>query len=180
MASSSHLSDDECFQLALALSLSDSTQSQQKGGFHGHATRSVDTSRDEEMAMQLQRELRLREFSGSGGHDGRGGDSGSASPSAPPAPPPQQRQVPLLGQPPTPAGVGSLFQGLKNLPIMRRTGSVPQAQPAVPPGAGGTDRALDSRIQSLSICTWRAACVWLSRMHTMRASNVQNRIAQAS
>ncbi len=91
--------------------------------------------------MQLQQELRLREFSASGGHEGRGFDSGSTAPSAPPAPTPQQRQVPLLGQPPTPMGAGSLLEGLKNLPIRRRTGSVPQAQPAVP-GAGGTGRAL--------------------------------------
>ena len=147
MSSLSRLSDEESFQLALAISLSDAQQPHRGGRFESHRAAAfatatthtagaADISRDEVFARRLQRELQQQDAAGEGGGThGRGTDAfGRAQADGAQAAPFQRREESLLGQPPGWPGVGSLLDSLKKLPTMRRAGAA--VLPALPPPAG--------------------------------------------
>mmetsp|Transcript_20267 Transcript_20267/g.61060 ORF Transcript_20267/g.61060 Transcript_20267/m.61060 type:complete len:562 (-) Transcript_20267:314-1999(-) len=139
----SYFQEDESLQLALALSLSaarDSQQGAHHGSFDRPALELADTSKDEELARQLQEELLLQERAEDGGANYIGGASaGSDAPaSAPPHPqqqplPQQQPQQPVLGRRPNSSPIERLLGGVASkLPSKRWAGSGVSPEFAVP------------------------------------------------
>lgn len=166
MSNYSYLTEDESLQLALALSLSAAQESQQDthlgSCFERPALELVDTSKDEELARQLQEELLLQERAEDGGatHTSGASAGSEATASAPPHPqqqtlPQQQAQQPALGRRPNPSPLDRLLGGVASkLPSGRWAGSSVSPTSAVPASGrpGGPFTACTLRMVSCTQC----------------------------